>query len=136
MKQKRWCGMTAKIGTVLSGVFTIVATNMYLIFEQKYLRSSNCADFNPQSKSTNILINHFFICWSFSIVLFLSCITIIISCLLIYSVYAKICRSMVIYIIWIFLVWCSPTYFFSFIAFAFGVICKKNHCPYQYLALF
>lgn len=102
MKQKRWCGMTAKIGTVLSGVFTIVATNMYLIFEQKYLRSSNCADFNPQSKSTNILINHFFICWSFSIVLFLSCITIIISCLLIYSVYAKICRSMVIYIIWIF----------------------------------
>ncbi|XP_006907486.2 transmembrane protein 217 isoform X1 [Pteropus alecto] len=102
MKQKRWCGMTAKIGAVLSGVFTIVATNLYLIFEGKYIRSSNCTDFNPRNKSIHILINHFVICWSFNIVLFLSCVTIIVSCLFIYSVYAQKCRGVVTYIIWIF----------------------------------
>lgn len=101
MKQKRWCGMTAKTGTVLSGVFTIIATYMYLTFEQKHMRSSDCTKINRRAKSVNILISQFIVCWSWSIVLFLSCITFIISCLLLYSVYAQKHRGLVIYVIWI-----------------------------------
>ncbi|XP_054424707.1 transmembrane protein 217 [Pteronotus mesoamericanus] len=101
MKQKRWCGMTAKTGTVLSGVFTIIATCMYLIFEQKHMKSSDCTEINQRAKSVNNLISQFIICWSWNIVLFLSCITSIISCLLLYSVYAQKYRGLVIYIIWI-----------------------------------
>ncbi|XP_019490478.1 PREDICTED: transmembrane protein 217-like, partial [Hipposideros armiger] len=102
MRQKHWCGMTAKTGTMLSRVFTIVATYMYLIFEQKHLRSSNCTEMNQWNKNVTILIKQLIICWSLNIVFFLSFITIIISCLLIYSVYAQICRGLVVYIIWIF----------------------------------
>ncbi|XP_036269480.1 transmembrane protein 217 [Pipistrellus kuhlii] len=102
MKPKHWCGMTAKMGTVLSGAFTIIATNMYLIFEQKYLTSSNCTEINSMDESIRTLISHFVTCWSFNVVIFLSCITIIISLLLIYSVYAQKYKGMVIYVIWIF----------------------------------
>lgn len=102
MRQKHWCGMTAKTGTVLAGVFTIVATDMYLIFEHKPLRSSNCTEVDQWNESVITLISQFIICWSLNIVLFLSCITTIISCLLIYSVYAQMCRGLVIYITWIF----------------------------------
>nr|KAF6342254.1 transmembrane protein 217 [Myotis myotis] len=102
MKPKHWCGMTAKMGTVLSGVFTIIATDMYLIFEQKYIRSSNCTEIDPEDMRIRSLISHFVACWGFNIIIFLSCITIIISCLLIYSVYAQKYKGMVIYIIWIF----------------------------------
>ncbi|KAF6116619.1 hypothetical protein HJG60_019126 [Phyllostomus discolor] len=102
MKQKRWCGMTAKTGTVLSGVFTIIATYMYLIFEHKHMRSSDCTEINLSAKSVNILISQFIACWSWNIVLFLSCITFIISCLLLYSVYAQKHRGLVLYLIWIF----------------------------------
>ncbi|KAB1262083.1 Transmembrane protein 217 [Camelus dromedarius] len=102
MRQQHWCGMTAKIGTMLSGVFTIMATGLYLIFEQKYLQGSNCTEVTSQTKSTDILIQQLIICWSWTIIFFLSFITIIISCLLIYSVYAQIYRGLVIYIIWIF----------------------------------
>ncbi|KAF6365508.1 transmembrane protein 217 [Rhinolophus ferrumequinum] len=101
MRQKRWCGMTAKTGTVLAGVFTIVATDMYLIFEQKPLRSSHCTEVDQWNESVILLIRQFLICGSLNIVLFLSCITIIISCLLMYSVYAQMCRGLVVYIIWI-----------------------------------
>ncbi|XP_074190032.1 transmembrane protein 217-like [Rhinolophus sinicus] len=102
MRQKHWCGMTAKTGTVLAGVFTIVATDMYLIFEQNPLRSSNCTEVDQWNKSVILLIRQFLICWSLNIVLFLSCITTIISCLLISSVHAQMCRGLVIYTIWIF----------------------------------
>ncbi|KAM5326207.1 transmembrane protein 217 [Glossophaga mutica] len=101
MKQKRWCGMTAKTGTVLSGVFTIIATYVYLIFEQKHMRSSECTEINQRAKRVNMLISQFIMCWSWSIVLFLSYITFIISCLLLYSVYAQKHRGLVLYIIWI-----------------------------------
>ncbi|XP_074190035.1 transmembrane protein 217 [Rhinolophus sinicus] len=110
MRQKHWCGMTAKPGTVLAGVFTIVATDTYVIFEQKPLRSSNSTEVNQWNRSVILLIRKFLICWSLNIVLFLSCITLgcspcitsIISCLLIYSVHAQMCRGLVIYVIWIF----------------------------------
>lgn len=102
MREKHWCGMTTKTGTVLAGVFTIVATDMYLIFEQKPLRSSNCTEVNQWNESVILLICQFLICWSLNIALFLSCITTIISCLLISSVHAQMCRGLVIYTIWIF----------------------------------
>ncbi|XP_036919218.1 transmembrane protein 217-like [Sturnira hondurensis] len=101
MKQKRWCGMTAKTGTVLSGVFTIIATYMYLIFEQKHMRSSDCTEINQRAKNVNTLISQFIMCWSWNIVLLLSCITFVISGLLLYSVYAQRHRGLVLYIIWI-----------------------------------
>uniref|UniRef100_A0A2K5QX35 Uncharacterized protein n=1 Tax=Cebus imitator TaxID=2715852 RepID=A0A2K5QX35_CEBIM len=91
MKQQRWCGMTAKMGSVLSGVFTILAVDMYLIFEQKYLGNGNCTEITPKDKGSSDIINNFITCWSWKIVLFL-----------LYSVYAQIFRGLVIYIVWIF----------------------------------
>uniref|UniRef100_G3QNX3 Transmembrane protein 217 n=1 Tax=Gorilla gorilla gorilla TaxID=9595 RepID=G3QNX3_GORGO len=102
MKQQQWCGMTAKMGTVLSGVFTIMAVDMYLIFEQKHLGNGSCTAITPKYRGASNIINNFIICWSFKIVLFLSFITILISCFLLYSVYAQIFRGLVIYIVWIF----------------------------------
>ncbi|XP_059793459.1 transmembrane protein 217 [Balaenoptera ricei] len=102
MRRQHWCGMTAKMGSVLSGVFTIMAIDLHLIFEQKYLRRSNCTELTAQTKSTSILIKQFMICWSLTIVFFLSFITIIICFLLLYSVYAHMYKGLVIYIIWIF----------------------------------
>ncbi|KAF3831477.1 hypothetical protein GH733_000289 [Mirounga leonina] len=93
--------MTARMGTALSGVFTIMATNMYLIFEQKYIKSSDCTENYVQTKSAGVLVKQLIICWTSSVVFFLSFITIIISCFLLYSVYAQIYQGLVIYIIWI-----------------------------------
>ncbi|XP_003986161.1 transmembrane protein 217 [Felis catus] len=101
MRQQHWFGMTAKMGTVLSGVFTIVATNMYLIFEHRYIRNNNCTDNHLLNKSASVLISQFIICWAFNMVFFLSFITLIISCFLLYSVYAQIHRGLMTYIIWI-----------------------------------
>ncbi|XP_068817185.1 transmembrane protein 217 [Capricornis sumatraensis] len=101
MKQQHWCGMTAKMGSLLSGVFTITSVDLYLIFEQKYLRRNNCTEQMSQVKSTSILIKLFIICWSLTIVVFLSFITILISCLLLYSVYTHMHRGLVIYVVWI-----------------------------------
>ncbi|XP_005627342.1 transmembrane protein 217 [Canis lupus baileyi] len=101
MRQQRWFGMNARMGTVLSGVFTIVATDMYLIFEQKYIRRNDCIDNDLQTQSASDMVEQFIICWTFSIVFFLSFVTIIISCFLLYSVYAQIYRGLVTYIIWI-----------------------------------
>ncbi|XP_069344623.1 transmembrane protein 217 [Eulemur rufifrons] len=103
MKQQLWCGITAKTGTVLSGVFTIMVTNMYLIFEQNYLSLSNCSDITLRSKTTSATINEYINCWSWNIVLLLSLITIMISCFLLYSVYTQIYKGLMVYIIWIFL---------------------------------
>ncbi|XP_032266005.1 transmembrane protein 217 [Halichoerus grypus] len=101
MRQQHWFGMTARMGTVLSGVFTIMATNMYLIFEQKYIKSNDCIENYVQTKSAGVLVKQFIICWTSNVVFFLSFITIIISCFLLYSVYAQIYQGLVIYIIWI-----------------------------------
>ncbi|XP_037376780.1 transmembrane protein 217 [Talpa occidentalis] len=101
MKQKHWCGMTSRMGTVLSGVFTIMATQMYLIFERKFLRNDNCEENDLWAKSISNMINKLIICWSWKIVFFLSVITILISCFLLYSVYAQFYRGLLLYIIWI-----------------------------------
>ncbi|KAM4835435.1 transmembrane protein 217-like isoform 1-T2 [Thomomys bottae] len=104
MKQKRWCGMTAKMGTMLSGVFSIIITHLYLIFEQKHLENGNCTDISTQNqRSFRHKLSNFIICWSFRIILFQSFITMIISFLLLYSVYAQIYRGLVIYSAWIFI---------------------------------
>ncbi|XP_012885025.1 PREDICTED: transmembrane protein 217-like [Dipodomys ordii] len=104
MKQKRWCGMTAKIGTTLSGVFSIIVTHLYLIFEQKHLEDGNCTAISPQDhRGLKNMLSHFIICWSFRIIIFQCFITMIISFLLLYSVYAQIYRGLLIYIAWIFI---------------------------------
>ncbi|XP_032744851.1 transmembrane protein 217-like [Rattus rattus] len=99
MKNQSWCGLTAKMGTVLSGVFSVMATHMHLIFERKHLGNGNCTD-NVHSQGINIL-SHFFICWSFKIVLSLSLITMLVSCFLLYSVYAQIYEGLMSYTVWI-----------------------------------
>ncbi|XP_006860639.1 PREDICTED: transmembrane protein 217-like [Chrysochloris asiatica] len=103
MREQHWCGMTPKIGTVLSGAFTIISTDMYLIFEEKYIKSSNCPEVELRNQGINNIISQYFRCWTFEIAFFMSLATIIISFLLLYSVYAQIFRGMMIYIIWIFL---------------------------------
>uniref|UniRef100_A0A8B9X0Y6 Uncharacterized protein n=1 Tax=Bos mutus grunniens TaxID=30521 RepID=A0A8B9X0Y6_BOSMU len=70
--------------------------------EQKYLRRNNCTEQMSQIKNTSILIKVFIICWSLTIVFLLSFITILVSCLLLYSVYAHMHRGLLIYIVWIF----------------------------------
>ncbi|MBZ3880139.1 Transmembrane protein 217 [Sciurus carolinensis] len=99
MKQQQWCGMSAKMGTVLSGVFTIISTNMYLIFEQKHLGNGNCSEMGPQENISNL--RQFVICWSFRIVLFLSMVTIALGCCLLYSVYAQLYKGLLLYVAWI-----------------------------------
>ncbi|KAM5245941.1 transmembrane protein 217-like [Ctenodactylus gundi] len=100
MNYQDWCGMTAQTGSVLSGAFTILATCMYLIFEHKQLKKGSCTEISLLPSTTDLL-KQFIICWAFTIILFLSVITIIISGYLIYSVYAKIHKGLVIYVIWI-----------------------------------
>ncbi|CAH6789931.1 transmembrane protein 217 [Phodopus roborovskii] len=100
MKQQNWCGLTAKMGTVLSGVFSIMATHMHVIFERKHLGNGNCTD-NLQSRGIDV-VSHFLICWSFKIVLLLSFITMAVSGFLLYSVYAQIYGGLMCYTIWIF----------------------------------
>ncbi|XP_003789363.1 transmembrane protein 217 [Otolemur garnettii] len=101
MKQRRWCGMTAKMGTVLSGVFSIMATILSLIFEEKYLMFGNCTEKELETMHTSEIINEYITCWSWGIFLLTSIITIIISCFLLYSVYARIYKGLLIYGIWI-----------------------------------
>lgn len=100
MKQQSWYGLSAKMGTVLSGVFSIMATHMHLIFEKKQFGSSNCTN-NLQSQGINV-VKYFFICWSYKIILFLSLVTMAVSCFLLYSVYAQIYGGLMSYTIWIF----------------------------------
>ncbi|XP_005084988.2 transmembrane protein 217 isoform X1 [Mesocricetus auratus] len=100
MKQQNWCGLTAKMGTVLSGVFSIMATHMHLIFERRHLGDGNCTD-SLQSQDISV-VSHFIICWSFKIVLCASLITMAVSCFLLYSVYAQIYGGLMVYTIWIF----------------------------------
>lgn len=101
-KQKRWCGMTAKLGTVLSGVFTLLAVYLYLNFEQKHLRDSYCPlKTQTRYNSTDDVINKFIICHSQMIVFYLSIITVVISCFLLYSVYVKLYKGLMTYVIWI-----------------------------------
>nr|XP_027799311.1 transmembrane protein 217-like [Marmota flaviventris] len=100
MKQQQWCGLTAKMGTVLSGVFTILATNMYLIFERKHLGHSNCSEISLQEEGPNPA-RQFLICWSYTTVLCLSAVTIVLSCLLLYAVYAQIYSGLLVYGVWI-----------------------------------
>lgn len=99
MKHQTWCGLTAKMGTVLAGVFSIMATHMHLIFERRHLGNGNCTD-SLQTQNINVL-SRFLICWSFRIILSVSLITMMVSCLLLYSVFAKIYEGLMSYIVWI-----------------------------------
>ncbi|XP_006882228.1 PREDICTED: transmembrane protein 217 [Elephantulus edwardii] len=102
MRQQYWYGMSAKLGTVLAGVFTIVATEMYLIFEEKYIRGENCSDLEWAQSETK-MISLFLMCWGFEIVLLVSLVTCGVSVFLLYSVYAEVFRGLLVYIIWIIL---------------------------------
>ncbi|XP_072494521.1 transmembrane protein 217 [Notamacropus eugenii] len=99
MREQHWFGLNAQLGTFLSGVFTIFVTNMYIVFEEKYMKNINCSTENKQVKTN--FVNSLIACWSYWITFCLSIITILISCFLLYSVYAKIYQGMVIYVVWI-----------------------------------
>ncbi|XP_074120822.1 transmembrane protein 217, partial [Sminthopsis crassicaudata] len=99
IKMRHWFAMNAQLGTFLSGVFTIFATNMYVVFEEKHMVKLNCTEQNGEDNIN--VINDFIICWSYKITLCLSLITVLISCFLLYSVHAQIYKGMVIYVIWI-----------------------------------
>ncbi|XP_051008581.1 transmembrane protein 217 [Acomys russatus] len=99
MKRQTWCGLTAKMGAVLAGVFSIMATHMHLIFERRHLGNGNCTD-GLQTQKINVL-SRFLICWSFRVILFMSLTTMMVSCLLLYSVYAKIYGGLMSYAAWI-----------------------------------
>lgn len=100
MRQQNWYGLSAKMGTVLSGAFSIMATHMHLIFEKEHFGNNNCTS-SLQSQGINV-VRYFFICWSFKIILFLSLVTMAVSCFLLYSVYAQIYGGLMSYTIWIF----------------------------------
>ncbi|XP_014443347.1 transmembrane protein 217 [Tupaia chinensis] len=102
MKWRRCCGITPKMGTVLSAVFTIMATDLYLIFEQKYLQDNNCTKASQQDRRAGNTVYQFAICSSATIVLLLSVVTIFVSCFLLYSAYAQVYKGLMIYVIWIF----------------------------------
>ncbi|XP_020031498.1 transmembrane protein 217 [Castor canadensis] len=101
MKQPRWCGMTAKTGTVLSGVFSIMATHLSLIFERKHLQDNNCTEHNLQDRSIKELLHQLILCRSYAIVLFLAVTTMLTSAFLLYSVYAQHYRGLMTYVLWI-----------------------------------
>ncbi|XP_016285183.2 transmembrane protein 217 [Monodelphis domestica] len=98
MRTQRYCGMTAQLGTFLSGVFTIFTTNMFVVFEERHMGDPNCT---IQIAEEVNLLNKVIICWSFKITFGMSMVTILISCLLLYSVRAQIYQGMVVYVIWI-----------------------------------
>ncbi|XP_004619407.1 transmembrane protein 217 [Sorex araneus] len=100
MKQKYWCGMTARMGTILSGAFSIISSNMYLIFEQNHLSRINCSKYKANYSSISFH-NWHFSCNCLEIVFFLSFFTIIVSGFLIYSVYTRLLKGLLFYIIWI-----------------------------------
>ncbi|XP_027732136.1 transmembrane protein 217 [Vombatus ursinus] len=97
MRRQHWFGMNVQLGTFLSGVFTIFVTNMYVVFEEKYMGQRNCVPENNQEKT----MNNFIICWSYKIIFCLSIITVFVSCFLLYSVYAQLYQGMVTYVVWI-----------------------------------
>ncbi|XP_038605640.1 transmembrane protein 217 [Tachyglossus aculeatus] len=99
MNQRHWCGLTAKLGTFLAGIFTILVIDMYLIFERRHMEgSTNCSSHVHEESHT---INHWMICRSFSLSVFLAIITVFICCFLLYSVFAQFYIGMVTYVIWI-----------------------------------
>ncbi|XP_012377274.1 transmembrane protein 217 isoform X1 [Dasypus novemcinctus] len=101
MKEQHWCGMTAKTGSVLSGVFSIIATDLYLIFEEKHIKSGRCAGARPQHAAVNSMAAVFLRCWLWTAVLLTSFVTFAVSLFFLYSVYAQKFQGLVIYAIWI-----------------------------------
>ncbi|XP_028925237.1 transmembrane protein 217 isoform X1 [Ornithorhynchus anatinus] len=98
MNQRHWCGLTAKLGTFLAGIFTILVTDMFLIFEKRHMKgSTNCSHIQEESPT----VNHWMICRSFSFSIFLAIITVFICCFLLYSVFAQFYIGMVTYVVWI-----------------------------------
>ncbi|XP_055993311.1 transmembrane protein 217 [Sorex fumeus] len=96
VKPKYWCGMTAKMGSIMSGAFSIMSSNMYLIFEQSSLSRINCSEYKASYSGISLLG-----CSSLEIVFSLSFLTVIVSGFLIYSVYAQLLKGLFFYIIWI-----------------------------------
>lgn len=108
MNQYHCCGMPAKAGAVLSGVFSIISSNMYLIFEHHYLKRNNCSEPKTNHSSRSFL-DEYIGCISLQIAFVLSFLTIIASFLLLYSVYAQLWKGLMAYIIWIIFYECANT---------------------------
>ncbi|EHB05928.1 Transmembrane protein 217 [Heterocephalus glaber] len=100
-REQRWCGITARRGTVLAGAFSIMATHLHLIFEWRHLAWGDCPDTSQASESSGDVVRRFVTCWSLAIVLLLSVVTMAASGLLLYSVYAQVHRGLLLYVSWI-----------------------------------
>ncbi|XP_004717976.1 transmembrane protein 217-like [Echinops telfairi] len=101
MRTQQRCGISPKIGTVLSGVFTIIATDLSMIFEEKYMKRSNCSAVQVQNAAIKKHLMQSIMCWSFQIAIFMSLVTFMVSFLLLFSVYTQKFGGMVVYCIWI-----------------------------------
>ncbi|XP_075409913.1 transmembrane protein 217 [Tenrec ecaudatus] len=101
MRTQQRCGISPKIGTVLSAVFTIISTDLYLIFEEKYMKRSNCSAVQVQHEALKQHLMQHVMCWSFQIAIFTSLVTFMVSFLLLFSVYTQKFGGMAVYCIWI-----------------------------------
>ncbi|XP_037699631.1 transmembrane protein 217-like isoform X2 [Choloepus didactylus] len=101
MRQQQWCGMTAKTGSVLSAVFSIISTDLYITFEEKQIKNGTCTSISPQNYTVTYKMTPRPSCWSLKILVISSIITLIVSFFLLYSVYAQKYKGLVIYAIWI-----------------------------------
>ncbi|XP_077017766.1 transmembrane protein 217-like isoform X1 [Tamandua tetradactyla] len=101
MRQQQWCGLTAKMGSVLAAVFSIISTNLYVIFEEKNIKNSSCTKISPQNSTIKYKMILYNSCWISKLLIFSSTITIIVSISLLYSVYTQKYRGLLLYAIWI-----------------------------------
>ncbi|XP_077190436.1 transmembrane protein 217 [Paroedura picta] len=88
-----YCGMLPKTGSLVAGIYMILMTNMYIIFETAHL--------NRAKKHQHTGDNPIIYCY-YSAVL-LACLTYPICFLLIYSAWNRNTNGMIAYIVWIIL---------------------------------
>ncbi|XP_013012015.1 transmembrane protein 217 [Cavia porcellus] len=101
VKDTRWYGLTVRRGTVLAGAFSILATHLYLIFEQKHLAQINCTQARLAGGVAKDAVSLFIICWSLVLMVLLSLVTLAVSGFLLYAVYAQVYLGALLYVLWI-----------------------------------
>ncbi|XP_078389847.1 transmembrane protein 217-like [Cetorhinus maximus] len=98
MKQKRWCGLNAKEGTIMAGLFMMMVSIMQLIFDVgnfRYLKPPFTSD-STNNRGSSLQI--------FTIgSTVLTCLTIVAVILLFLAIWKEIFWGVAGYITWIFL---------------------------------
>ncbi|XP_060089269.1 transmembrane protein 217 [Heteronotia binoei] len=88
-----FCGMLPKTGSIVAGIYTILMTNMYIIFETAHLDRAK----------KRLRITKDMIIYYYYTALLLASLTYPVSFLLIYSVWNRNTKGMIVYIVWIIL---------------------------------